>query len=587
MGISIAVANADGQRIGDGPINDVTAYSHTSKLSAAGDVAVSVPATHPRAGLIYEYCRLLIDADYSGGGRKASAVAIVDKIEQAAGNGETLTASGGDLLRELQFTIANGLFIHEIATVPASAVQVINPGISTTQLTLPQSVVLGPDGWLYVLRPYPFTRMEFDISSATAGSSGGEWQAFVEGDGWIYPHVHTNTTASMTQSGVVEWDQPDGVTQAAHEDGNLYAMRLIWTDSYATGPTLTIGEVLTRGVNATDQGFQQVLALADGWELSENWHDSTSTATVMDCGNNSLLWCLTELTKRTGDQWRLAPDGSKTIELLCQDSPDSGLTAIGWASSATASNSDLCFIEEGTLRRLEDATTRVTRVYPYGAGSGDGRLTLDAASVEMPPGYSINRGGNYIERVLPAGEQRIEAEIVFREIQSVGGALAAKDELAANQLAMAALNHLRLHDGNVQYFAFELTVVGAHKQIRVGETIRVAYKDNGIDLDTRLLILEATETDTVGDTVSVKLKVATLARWPRTAADILAGKIGQLIASSGYQQPLPKAALQGNLRGSDIVAQIITSSGGRPTADPMSSQSVAAALVALGLINTE
>lgn len=590
MSIVAIITNAAGQPIGDGPIHDVAGYSRTARLSRAGDMALDIPASHPRAALIGRFTRLNADVDYLGGKARAGTC-IVDRIDTGAGADALLSASGSDLLGELNYTVAKGLLIHEIGTSPASLFEIVEPGGSAA--TIPaatdndpataHTATYGPTAWLYVSRPYPFHRLEFDITAGTAGNDEGLWQGFVEGDGWVSLDILTDTTNGLTQSGYIEWLPPAGETQAAHNGGIMFGVRLIWTDPYAVGMTNTISEVRATGIQPTKQGFQQVLALAGGWALSADHLQETTEAVVIDCANQSLLWCLVEIEKRTGDRWRLAAGGAKEIDLLGTTVQRSGVTAVGWLGSEAHGNPDVCQIT--SLRQMEDATGTVTRIYPFGAGSGAGRLTIAAATLQMPAGYAMNRDEGYIERVLPTGEQRIEGEIVFREIEPVAGALPEKDEIAANQLALAALNHLRLHDGSTEYIALDLEITGTHAPLEVGDSIRVIWRGAGLRLDSHLIILEVAEGSPAGYAVPTRITVANLPRYPKNDRDLLADRIAQLSHSSSTAQPPPKNALQRQLRGGDIVTQIVTSAGGRPAADPTESVEIAAALEALGLIN--
>lgn len=586
MGTTVTVTNANGSPIGDGPLTNIVSYQHTARLSAAGEVALSIPVADPRRNLLYRYARMQIETDYGRGGRRHSSIGIVERTERSGGTGGTLVASGGDLLRELDFISAAGLVIREFGDAVPSDVQIVNPnggGYSVPEAidgnpATGHSVTLGADAWLYVLRPYRFSKIIF-TGAGTAGAPA-RLQGFVSGDGWLDVTIVSDSTNGLTQDGEIEWEPLQNETQAAHGNDDMFAMRFVWLDS--TGPNTTINEIGCFGIIPTTSGFAQLLALAPGWALSEDWHGSTSEAVVMECGNNSLLWAACELSKRTNDQWRLADGGVREIELLRSDRPESGITAVNWSPSVASTNPDVCIIEN--IRQIEDYSDDMTRIYPYGAGSGDGRLTLAAATLELPLGYAMNSAANYIERVLPAGEQRIDREVVFREIAPVDGALASADKIGADQLALAALAHLRLRDGSTTYVAYDLIVAGAHRKFRPGETIRVAMRDGAIDIDAHLHIIEASESVIGDEVVSTRLVVATLPRAPLSEADVIVAKLAELTASSGYAQPLPLASLQGQLRGSDIVEQIVTNAGGRPGVRADEAVDIAAALAALGLV---
>lgn len=202
-------------------------------------------------------------------------------------------------------------------------------------------------------------------------------------------------------------------------------------------------------------------------------------------------------------------------------------------------NYDICYITD--LQVIEDATELATRIYPYGAGNAGARVTLAECTLAMPSGYTLSVANNYI--VNTAAETaygRIDARVEFKDIGATDGT-GVRDTNISNALGRAALTWLRQHIA--PYKGYALSVMGLKREAKVGETLRVQYREYrdglaALNIDEHLLILAATTRFTPDGVETVALEVAptTQPRYPMSDRQLVAKQIETLARHSGVAQ---------------------------------------------------
>ena len=181
-----------------------------------------------------------------------------------------------------------------------------------------------------------------------------------------------------------------------------------------------------------------------------------------------------------------------------------------------------------SLTITTDGHERATRVYPHGAGLGEGSLDLtyvtDAWVAAIPAGYVISRAGNYI-CIDPEGT-RVDAEPDFKDIGPKTSDLRAREN-AADALASASLVWLGRHGAAIVTYAVGCVNLDADA-VKPGNKVWVEYWEYvagqlvaSVD-DANLIVLSTTESFGDGAAVASDLTVSTLAQWPVTDTEFQA-----------------------------------------------------------------
>lgn len=251
----------------------------------------------------------------------------------------------------------------------------------------------------------------------------------------------------------------------------------------------------------------------------------------------NFIEALGKLADLTGEHWRVGP--SRTIAWLRDEQPDCGIRAVsGGDPIAVESNDDICLIR--SLKETEDSYDCVTRVYPRGAGFGDGQLTLLHASKSAPAGYTYSTSGNYVEHTAGYAADPAQRTVVFADIGPETTDQRAR-EYAADQLLDAAVVYLaRRVDSAMSY---DLEVVKVAEALLPGTSIRVVYRHSvdgfvAINIDEELIILSASVDIDSSGIQTTALTVSTIAAWPISDAELMARLVSEGRARSLYPQPI-------------------------------------------------
>lgn len=318
--------------------------------------------------------------------------------------------------------------------------------------------------------------------------------------------------------------------------------------------------------------LQPILDLAPaGWSLAHDdatTFDRTATGTIAVFAGESVLAALVKLAKNHGESFRLGT--GRTIEWLhttgdAASFPSSGVRAVqGTGSDRLAANLAVCQIV--SLEKVQDTTEVITRVYPYGPGTGAARVDLTYATLDADPswpaGYTMEQADNYIKYTVAspaAGEAlygQIDRVVAFKDIT------ATDDVTAANNLAQAALSYLQKRSAAKTYY--RLTVTGIHAILEVGTTIRVVYREgrDGIvtlAIDEDLIILSATHTFAAGQVYTTVLEVGTADAWPATDAEVLADLLEEATFYESYPQPVAAAQIDGIVTAASLTNSLVES----------------------------
>jgi hypothetical protein len=252
-----------------------------------------------------------------------------------------------------------------------------------------------------------------------------------------------------------------------------------------------------------------------GWSLdTDNGYDVTLKAIHHRFEGESCLSALCKLAEITGEHFRLGT--GRTVIWMQTDQPVSGIRAIqGGDPISLESNTNVCVVTD--IQEDKDSyDCLVGRVYAYGIGNGDSRITLEDIVIGVTGwtiGSDVNKG-YYLQHTDTWSAYGIERYISFKDISDGITLMEAAYEWMVRRLALQA--------------AYKLSVAKLDQQIPVGSSIRVIYKRilDGItilDIDTDLVVLETTTRLDADGLRTTALKVATTDVWPDNSASATVG----------------------------------------------------------------
>lgn len=311
-------------------------------------------------------------------------------------------------------------------------------------------------------------------------------------------------------------------------------------------------ELVSGGAGVTN-GPQLILNAANTfngttWTLDTTNGFATTTAFVYGkYSGESALAALIMAAQKAGEHFRIATDGTRTIVWLRTNTSDSGVVAVQTAGEPVQAedNPSICFIQ--SFQENVDAYRLITRIYPYGAGDGEMRLTLYSTTRTAPAGFTLNAAFNYISSnaAVSTVGKAIGVQVRFQDIHPISNT---RNDMiaAANMLFDAALAHLKRHDAASDLKTFQLSVLKLPRRVQVGEIITVEYQDQSYSVDGEQMVILAirTKIDSSGVRTS-DLTVAGVARWLEDANREVIGGMEQGRLFTTHPQRGPNSYVTG------------------------------------------
>jgi hypothetical protein len=318
------------------------------------------------------------------------------------------------------------------------------------------------------------------------------------------------------------------------------------TGELAEAPVGDLNLTNGSGAGVTD-GPAQILSVANifndtTWDLDTTDGYATTSASIYgQYSGESALAALIMAAQKSGEHWRVATDGTREIVWLRTDTDNNYLRAIPTAGEPVQAedNPNVCFIQ-GFSEEV-DAYRMITRVYPWGAGDGELRLSLKASDRVAPSGFTLSTANNYIEsdNAVTAIGKSIGLHVRFQDIRPISNT-SADIESAANQLYDAALAYLKRHDFASDLKTYKLNVIKLPRRVAVGHIVTVEYQDQGyvVDGEEMVIIAIRNRIDSSGARSS-DLTVSGVARWMEDASrEIVSGmEQGKLFTSHPQRGP--------------------------------------------------
>ena len=230
----------------------------------------------------------------------------------------------------------------------------------------------------------------------------------------------------------------------------------------------------------------------------------------------SVLQALVKLAEKSQDHFYRS--GSKAVT-FASTFANSGVRAIQANGDLV---SETCAIV--SLQERVDTYDMISRIYPYGAGTGKARLTLAATNLSAASGYTLDKTNNYLKHdATESTYGRIERYIEYKDVAPVSNT-DADLRAAANMLFQQTYRDLRWRALVQNHATYSVQLAQCSRLLKPMQSIRVVYRDvaSSTDIDEDLNILESTiEVDASG-VRTTGLVVSNWDFWPRTDSDVIA-----------------------------------------------------------------
>lgn len=296
---------------------------------------------------------------------------------------------------------------------------------------------------------------------------------------------------------------------------------------------------LTDGAgNGVTDALAQVMAYApSGWALDDgNGYTSTLSNVYAKFAGETVLSALVKIANARGEHFRLG--AGRKIVWMRKDLTASGIRAVqGGEPTALDQNKDACIVLD--MQEERDTYEICSRMYPYGNGVGEARLTLAATNRSAPAGYVLDKINNYLLRSdTETVYGRIDKYMSFKDVSPVSNT-DADLQAAANMLFDAAYEYLNKHYRAEKFY--NLAVTKVERVLKPGETIRLVVRRvvdgyDAVNIDADLTILEVTNRIDAGGLRTVGMKVASVDRWNDTDDSVIISRMEETRVMESYPQ---------------------------------------------------
>ena len=286
--------------------------------------------------------------------------------------------------------------------------------------------------------------------------------------------------------------------------------------------------------NGVTNPISQIMGFApSGWSIDTSVGTGEPASNVYaSFAGETVLNALKKVAESKGEHFRLQK--GRKIAWLGKNLQSSNIRAVqGGNPIDIEGNDNVCIVQE--LQEEQDTYNVCTRLYPFGSGIGDARLTLASTTRTVPAGFILDKVNNcIINTKAEATYGRIDNYISFKEIAPISNT-DLDLENASNSLFDQSLVYLLRHSEAEKFY--KIKVLKLNKLLNVGEKIRVVFNENvdgypAFSIDEELYILETTNLINNSGIRTSEISVATIDRFPEDESTLL---LSQLTTASVFE----------------------------------------------------
>lgn len=302
---------------------------------------------------------------------------------------------------------------------------------------------------------------------------------------------------------------------------------------------------LTDGAGGgVDDALEQIIAFApSGWSIdTSNGYGSTASNVYTKYAGESVLTALTTICKQRGEHFRIG--AGRKIVWLRKELVSSGIRAVqGGEPTALDGNKDVCIIT--SLDEERDTYELCSRIYPFGNGVGEARLTIAASEDRTTPvGYTVDKVNNFIMRnSTESSYGRIDRYVSFKSITPISNT-DADLQSAANMLYDAAVEYLERHKQPERFYRMQVAKV--EKVLHPGQTVRAIVRKvvdgyDAVNIDRDLYILETINRIDSTGLRTTEMQTATVDRYSEADDTYVVERMQEARVMESYPQLGPSS----------------------------------------------
>ena len=296
------------------------------------------------------------------------------------------------------------------------------------------------------------------------------------------------------------------------------------TLSVSTGAPIPVTDLLNAWLKGINVGAQLTPILIPGWNFTV---PASQPLVYGQFAGELVLAALIAVVKFTSQNFYATAD--RILNWIDTFSTTNIRAIAPNDTVASETNINICYITN--LVEVEQSNDLITRIYPYGSGNFQNRLTLGPTIRTAPTGYTLDKTNNFIvnnDRETSLGFI-IERYYSYKQIVPISNS-DIDIQRAADTLFDLSLKQLQ-DESQVQK-NYRLSVTKLDQIIYPGQIIHVEYRGFAdgykyVDINEDLIILESTiKIDNNGLRTS-NLQVSTTDQWPKDDFEEITGSIAQ------------------------------------------------------------
>jgi len=535
---------ANGDVEGIGPL-ELLSFSHTKRLDRAGSISFAISGVTGRTYLVQprRYIRAFgMVGDGATPDVTELGIGIVDSI--TLNSDYSLSVEGDDLMRELANRNVHDLSLFDdyVRIADESRYGAATDYIEriTDDDPATSSLIDMADGEYWTMGDDAvFDRVRWHLASFNHETY---YDPFTFAFEYLNPVGPTWTSFSITDETAVTddngrtsiygrggdwyWTIPGGWGPAAHNGQTKWWIR--WKQTGVNYQHIYCTELRIVHRTGTTQALPTLLqytgltGVTPAWTVDTTGHAETSKDVLLTFAGESVLEALIRVAEVTGDHFTLGT--GRTVKWFWEADFVNASPVIRCERATTnvkamESNSEIAILLD--CPRVIDTYDLVTRLYPYGGGSGDDRISLKQlpATKTAPTNYYLDRTNNYLSRPAATNQYGlVEREEVWGDINAETENAAGR-EAAALKLFDAAFEHLkRFSQPQVIY---SLRLAKCERLLLPGDKLRIIWHEwrpgqgeHVIEIDALVYALETTVRYDQSGAMTTEVVCSTIDRWP-------------------------------------------------------------------------
>lgn len=268
-----------------------------------------------------------------------------------------------------------------------------------------------------------------------------------------------------------------------------------------------------------------------GWTFTPSGTPNNDFAYHKYTGD-TVLAALVYLVEATQTHFCLT--GFRTLEFK-EAATDTGLVI---AENADGADESSCGIV--SVRKQQLSHDLITRIYPYGAGTGAERFTMAETDRSAPSGYTLDAVNNYIKHNNhETNYDRIERHIQFSQVSPKIANREVNAVTAANMLFDLAYNELKRRIDLFENDIYEIELASCKQKINPLDAVWVYFNDpeTGLQINQSMWVMSSEINVSSSGIQTTRVTVSGQPIRDRSESEILLDNLRRVSSMQSTHQP--------------------------------------------------